>query len=41
VHVKETPVHINDFSMAHESDVRFAGKIGFIESVSETQGMND
>jgi hypothetical protein len=29
MHVKETAVHVDDFSMSHENDVRLAGKVEF------------
>ena len=41
MHVEETTVHINDFAMLHENNVRLAWKIGLVKSVAITHRVNN
>ena len=39
--MKETTMHVDDFPMAHQYDVRLTRQIRFVESVSVTERVND
>jgi hypothetical protein len=41
MHVKETPANVNDFSMADKNNIRFAGQLFLMETVSEAESMNN
>lgn len=40
MHVKEATVNINDLSMSHQNDIRFARKIALVKSISIPQSVN-